>query len=319
MIGLESTVSIGKQASATNPSTQVRQLLNVYKIDGGLTANDETDNLLGGGLTNTEDPVLPAPGLDDHRITIEVPLCNTQFGWWLAAYFGTESAPSGTSPNYIHTWTSGAALPYIFIEHMLKSGRYRRHFGCVGESLEVDLDAERGGFGMAKFTFVGLSEASATTALTGTVTAAPALDRPAQKLSNVTYNAVAGGDLMGGKFSHKRTLKRLRSADGTGVAYAIEVDAVSEISGEIRTRYHDDTFYDDGVAATARALGLYLASTANRGIKFDFPAMRLSRTPVTIDGPQGVEYSAAFKAWQTSSAAAMTAKALNALATQAFA
>ncbi len=234
MLGLESTVSIGKQASATNPSTQARQLVNVYKIGGGQTDSDEVDNILGGGLTNSEDPVFPAPGLDDHRVTFEVPLCTTQFGWWLAAYFGTEVA-SGAPSDYTHTWTSGGTLPYIFFEHLLKTGRYRRHFGCVGESMEIDLDAERSGFAVGKFTFVGLSEASATSALTGTVTAAQALDRPAQKLCTITYNAVAGGDLMGGKFSHKRTLKRLRAADGTGIPYAVELDAVSELSGDIRS------------------------------------------------------------------------------------
>jgi hypothetical protein len=317
MIGLESTVSVGKQASTANPSTQARQLLNVYKIDGGQTANDETDNLLGGNLTNTEDPVFPAPGLDDHRITLEVPLCNTQFGWWLAAYFGTEVA-SGTNPNYTHAWTSGGALPNMFIEHQAKSGRFRRHFCCVGESMEIDLDAERSGFAMGKFTFVGLSETSATAALTGTVTAAPALDRPAQKLVNVTYNSIAGGDLIGGKFSHKRTLKRIRSADGTGLPYVVELDAVSEISGEIRTRFHDDTFADDGIASTTRALGLYLMTNATRGIKFDFAAARLARTPLTIDGPGGVEYSPSFKAWQTSGAAAMIARTLNSQATMVY-
>lgn len=318
MLGLETTVSIGKQASATNPSTQARQLVNVYKVGGGQTQSDEVDTILGGGLTNSEDPVFPAPGLDDHRVTFEVPLCTTQFGWWLAAYFGAETA-SGTTPNYTHTWTSGAPLPYIFFEHLMKTGRYRRHFGCVGESMEIDLDAERSGFGVAKFTFVGLSEASATSALTGTATAAQALDRPAQKLVNVTYNAVAGGDLMGGKFSHKRTVKRLRSADGTGLPYAVELDAVSELTGEIRTRFHDDTFYDDGVAMTTRALGLYLLTSATRGIKFDFPTARLSRAPVDVDGPAGVEYSPSFRAWQTGAAALMTAKTLNSQATQAFA
>lgn len=318
MLGLETTVSIGKQASATNPSTLARQLVNVYKVGGGQTDSDEADNILGGGLTNSEDPVYPAPGLDDHRVTFEVPLCTTQFGWWLAAYFGSEVA-SGVNPNYVHTWTSGGALPYIFFEHKLKSGRYRRHFGCVGESMDIDLDAERSGFAMAKFTFVGLSEVADTAALAGTVAAAQALDRPAQKLVNITYNAVAGGDLMGGKFTHKRTVKRLRSADGTGLPYAVELDAVSELTGDLRTRFHDDTFYDDGVAKTARALGLYLLTSADRGIKFDFPNARLSRAPVDVDGPNGVEYSPSFRAWQTGAAALMTAKTLNAQATQAFA
>ena len=316
MIGLETTVSIGKQTNATLPTTLARQSLNVYSISGGQTEDDEDDNILGAGNTNLEDPVLPAPGLDDHEIQVTVPICNNQFSFWLAAYFGTETV-SGTTPNYTHTWSSGQALPYIFLEHQLKSGRLRRHYSMIGKSMEIDLDSERGGYGQAKFTFAGIGTLSPTAALTGTVTAPPALDRPAQKLVNVTYNSVAGGDLMGGKFTHTRNLKRLRAADGTGVPVAVELDAISQITGSIRSRFHDDTFYDDGVAKTARALGIYLmtAGSAVRGVKFDFAAARLQRANVSVDGPGGIEFNPDFKAWQTSSAAALVAKVLNGTAT----
>jgi len=314
ILGLETTVSIGKQANFTKPTTLARQMLNVYSVAGGATAQDGDDNILGATLNNFEDPVAPADGLDDHRVTVEVPLCIAQFGYWLAAYFGAETA-SGSASDYSHLWNSGALPPIIFLEHKLTTGKYRQHHGMVGESMEIDLSADREGFAKAKFTFVGLTEDPASAALTGVVTAAPTLNRPAQKLVNITYNAVAGGDLVGGKFTHKRTLKRVRGADGTGVPYAVEREAITQVTGDLSTRFHDDTFYDDARNKTARALGIYLLSTALRGIKFDFANARLSRMPVDVGDPSALEYNPSLRAWQDPTNPALVAKVLNSAAT----
>lgn len=317
MLGLETTVSIGKQSSAAKPSTLARQNLNVYGVSGGLTEPDEADAILGATLHNVSDPREPAPALDDHRLTVRVPLCIAQFGWWLAAFFGTETA-TGSPSDYTHLWSSGAAAPYIFLEQQLKSGRFRQHWGLVGEQLDIDLSAEAPGFGMAEITFVGIGEDPAVAALTGTVTAAPSLDRPAQQLVTAAYNAVSGGDLIGGKLSFKRTLKRVRGADGTGLPFAVEPDGISELTGSIRARYNDDTHYADAAAKTERALSLQLMRTATRGVKFDLPKMRLSRTPTAVEGPGGVEIEYPFRAWQGVSTPALEARVLNGQATMAF-
>lgn len=319
MLGLETTVSIGKQASATDPTTLGRKSLNVYSISGGQTEDDADDPILGGGLNNEEDPTEPAPGLDDHAVTIKGPLCINQFPWWMAAFFGTATTDDTDDPDFVHAWKTGQALPYIFLEHRLKSGRYRRHFALVGESLEIDLSAERAGFGMFTATFRGLKEATATSALPGTVADAPALDRPAQKLVAITYNGVAGGDIMGGSFKYSRDLKRLRAASGAGVPYAVERNGKASFDGKLSLRYHDDTFVDDGVAKTQRAAVIELLRTPARGIRFGLPHMRLTRTPISIDGPDGVEYEMAFRAWQTVADAALEVSALSPDETIAFA
>src|SRR5690349_7857888 len=134
MLGLKTTVSIGKQASAADPATQDRQSLHVYSVNGGQTEADTEDNILGGGLNNEEDPVAPAPGLDEHRVTVVFPWCIAQAGYWLAAFFGDETA-GGADPDYTHEFKSGQALPYVFLEHKIDTNLYRRHFGLVGEEL----------------------------------------------------------------------------------------------------------------------------------------------------------------------------------------
>lgn len=317
LLGLETTVSIGKMSTWAKPSTLPRQRLNVYSVTGGLTDQDGDDPLLNGSMNNLEDPTEPAPGLDDHRVTVEVPLCINQLGFWLAAYFGAETA-SGTTPDYTHTWNSGGLPPPIFLEHKLTTGKFRQHWGLLGESMEVDLSSDREGFGRAKFTFVGITEDPVGAALTGTVTAEPTLLRPAQKLVNITYNAVAGGDIVGGKFTHKRNLKRVRQADGTGLPYAVERESGAQLSGDLQTRFHDDTFYDDARNKQARALGIYLMTTAARGIKFDFGRSRLSRMPVDVSDQSALEYNPTFRAWQDASNPALVAKVLSSAATVAL-
>lgn len=317
MLGLESTISIGKQASAADPTTQARTSLNIYGITGGGTDQDADDNILGGGLNNASDPVAPAPGLDDHKLTIKTPICCNQTPALMAAFFGT-AASTGADPDFEHEWTSGQALPYVFLEHRLKSGRLRRHFGLVGESMTIDLSSDREGFGMIETTFVGLKENKETSALAGVVTAAPTLDRPAQKLCSVIYNEVAGGNIIGGKFTFKRTLKRLRAADGTGIPYAVEVDNISALTGSIRVRFDDGGLLDDAFARTERTLALQLMRAAARGVKFAMPHARLSRTPTDIPGPGGLEMDIPLRGWQTSSDAALTAQVLNGEETATF-
>lgn len=318
MLGLETTVSIGKQASATDPTTLARQSLNVYSITGGQGENFVDDEILGGGLNNTSDPTMPAPGLDDHKVTIKGPLCIAQAPWWLAAFMG-DAATTDDDPDFEHLWKSGQALPYIFLEHKMQTGRYRRHFGLVGESLTIDLDSEREGFAQFEATFVGLKEVKNSTALPGVVTAAPTLDRPAAKLCSVIYNAVAGGDLIGGKFTFARKLKRYRAADGTGLPYSVEQNGKSTLTGTLRTRCRADTFYDDGVGQVERALSLQLLKSSVRGLKFDLPHMRINRTPIDINGADEIEQNYEFRAWQTTSDAVLSATALSGVETIAFA
>ncbi len=314
MLGLESTVSLGIQASATDPTTQARTLLNVYKITGGRTEGMPDDPILGGGLTNGSDPTLPGPGLDEHRISIEVPFCEAQFPLWLRAIFGAPAA-SGSNPNYIYDYNSGAAtLPYCFVEHQLKSGDYRRHFGVVFDEVALELAADAEGFARVRLGGVGLSESEPQAeALPGTVTAAPALVRNPQRNAGITYNAVAS--VISGSVTFKRNLKRHRNADGTGKPYAVEYDGKSSVDLGLRYRYSGSSMQADAVARTARQTILELLTNSNRGLRLTLPNMRLAVTPIDVEGPDGVNVDVSGKAWQTGSAAALTFRALLAAAT----
>ena len=319
MLGLQSQVTVGAQPVIGTANTTQRTNLNIYKIDGGSSASLPDDNILSGGFNNGSDPTPPAPGLVDHKLQIDVPLCVNQFPLWLLACFGA-STDSGTNPNYTHSFASGAANPAgVTIEHQLQTSDYRRHLFCVMDSFSLDLSADKEGFAMASLGFMGYDEIVQTAALAGTVTAAPALSRPAQALLNILYNGVSGaGQIMGGKINFKRNLKRHRRADGTGLPYEISYDNRSELSGSLHVRYKDGALNADAIALTTRSLEMDLMSGTNTGLKFVMNNIVLERTPVPVQGPSGVEYDINFKGWQTAGAPAITASVLNQTATVSF-
>lgn len=311
MLGLESTVELGIQPSSAKPTTQARTSLNIYKFTGGGSEAMPDDPLLGGGLNNGSDPTEPGPGLDDHKVTVVVPVCEAQFPLWLRAFFGAAVA-SGADPDFVYTYHSGAgALPYCYLEQKLQTNDYRRHWSCVGESLDIDWSSDAEGFAQATLGFIGLGEDEPkTAALAGVVTAAPALLRAPQREVGITYNGVA--TVIGGKMNFKRTLKRHRNADGTGVPYAVEYNGKSSLEGSFKVRYTGQTMNTDAMNRTVRETVLELLSNADRGLRFTLPTMRLGRTPVPIEGPDGVEFDFPWRAWQTSGAAALAVAALSA-------
>jgi hypothetical protein len=312
MLGLESKVEIGLQISPL-VFADARQALNIYKITGGQTKSRPEDPILSGGLQNLTDPTEPGPGLADHKLTIEGPLCIAQFPYWLSAFMGSPTT-SGSSPDYQHVYGSGGALNAISIQHRLQAGDYRRHLGCVGEELKVTLDPGSDGFGRFSMTFIGAEEQRGTTTAPGTVTAAPPLDRPAEALASLLWNAVAGGQIIGGEFTFKRKLKRIRAADATGRPNRIEYDGKSTLSGSVKLRYGGQSIISDAWSRTERAMELNLFRTSVRGFRFQTGHALLDETPVGADGPDGIEIDIPLTAYQSGADSAFKITALSGVA-----
>ena len=313
MLGQQTQVTVGSQSAVATPNTTQRTNLNIYKIDGGGSESMPDDLILSGGLYDGSDPTAPAPGLNDHTLSVDVPLCLNQFPIWMTAGLG-PSVDAGATGAYTHTFNSGIAVaPMNTVEHMRQTGDYRQHLACVMSSMAIDLSADREGFAMATLGFMGYDELPSTSVLAGTVLPTPTLLRPPQKLLNTTYNGVsAAGQIMGGKFTFDRKLKRHRKADGTGQPYEISYDDRSEFSGSFHVRYKDPTLDTDAIARTVRAASMVLATGSGTSIAFNMANIRLERTPVPIAGPAGVEYDINFKGWQTAAAPALTVVVTNA-------
>lgn len=314
MLGLETEVEIASQVDASTFNVTARQKLNVYRITGGQTRSRPQDNILNGGMQNLSDPTEPAPGLPEHRIEIEAPLCIAQLPFWLRAFFGAP-ATTGAPSDYTHIFRSGAAvLPYVSIQHQRQASDFARHLGCVGESFRIKLDPEADGFGRVMMSFIGISETQASATGLGTVTAAPTLDRPAERLANILYNAVSGGVVMSGEINFKRKLKRVRVADATGLPRAIQYDGKSELTGSLRCRYENRTMLNDAIANTERALVMELLRTSVRGIRMTVAHGLLDEVPVGADGPDGVEIDIPLTGFQNASDAALQVTALSSVA-----
>lgn len=310
-LGLEQTIALGIQASKATPTTQARTLINAYSFDGGLTEGRKPDALLPAGLNNIYDSTPSAPAIDDHKLTLVTPLDEVQFALVLLAFFGTAT-DSGAGP-YVHDFSSGAAsVPYVFFEKKLGASDFRQHISCVGETLDINLDAEKEGFGQVTTTWVGITETPSATTMPGVVTAAPALIRNPQRNNNNTYNGVAAQ--IGGKISFKRQLKRLRNSDGTGVPYDVVRNDVNMCDGSWHVRYKDQTLTTDQIARQKRQAIVELLTSATQGIRFTVPNHILARTPEPLPGPAGIEYDLPWTAEQSSAAAMFKATILNATA-----
>ena len=311
MFGLETQVEIGLQADPTTFNTTARRSLNVYKISGGRTSTRPEDPILGGNFANLTDPTEPGPGLPDHKLTIEAPVCIAQMPFWLRAFFGAPET-TGTTPDYEHEFKSGVStLPYIALQHRLQANDYRRHVGLVGEEFRISFNPEADGFARFSMSFMGIDEQRDTAAAAGTVTAAPTLDRPAEAASNVAWNGVAGGQIIGGELTFKRKLKRIRSADGTGLASAIEYDGKSTLSGSIKLRYRTQSIIQDAWSRTERVVAMELMRAAERGLQFQCGHAVLDEAPIDISGPDGVEFDLPLNAYQSATDVALLIAALS--------
>lgn len=316
MLGLETQVEIAQQVDPTTFNATARKALNVYKITGGQTRSRPEDPILNGGFENLTDPTEPGPGLPDHKVTVEVPICVAQFQYWLRAFFG---APTTTDddPDYSHLFKSGSALNYISIQQRLQANDYRRHVGLVGEEMKIALNPESDGFARATLTFMGIEEQRDTATAAGTVTAAPTLDRPAEALANVLWNAVSGGQLIGGELTFKRNLKRIRAADGTGLPNRIEYNGKSSLTGSVRLRYANQSIIADAWSRTERTMQMELLRTAARGVRFLCGHALLDETPIGADGPDGVEVDVPLMAYQSATNPALRVTALSSIASLA--
>jgi hypothetical protein len=314
MLGLETQVEIAQQVDATTFNVTGRKALNVYKFTGGQTKSRPEDPILNGGFQNLTDPTEPGPGLADHKVTVEGPLCIAQFPYWLRAFFGAPTT-SGSASDYSHLFKSGiASLPYISIQQRLQSGDFRRHVGCVGEELKISLDPSSDGFGRFTMTFIGIEEQRDTATAAGTITAAPTLDRPAESLANVLWNGVAGGQIIGGEFTFKRKLKRIRAADATGKPNRIEYDGKSSLGGSLKLRYGGQSIITDAWARTERAMQMELLRTSVRGLRFLTGHALLDETPIGADGPDGIEVDIPLMGYQNTADAALQLTALSSVA-----
>jgi len=316
MLGLETQVEIAQQADATTFNVTARKALNVYKFTGGQTKSRPEDPILNGGFENLTDPTEPGPGLPDHKVTVEVPLCVAQFPFWLRAFFGAP-ATTGAATDYSHEFKSGRDLNYISMQQKLQAGDYRRHVGCVGEEMKISLNPEADGFARVTMTFLGIEEQRGTVAALGTVTAAPALDRPAEALANVLWNAVSGGQLIGGELTFKRNLKRIRSANGTGLPSGVEYNGKSSLSGSVKLRYKNQSIIADAWSRTERAMQMELLRSTVRGIRFLTGHALLDETPIGADGPDGVEVDIPLMGYQSAVDPALRITALSSVATLA--
>jgi len=244
----------------------------------------ETDNLLSAGATRDQgDPYLDTLTVDG---SARVPVDLHHFGKWLAGMMG-DPTTTGSSPNYVHVWKSGAAvLPSWTIERQHPEvPSFHLFTGVMVDGFELNLAPS--GSADATIRLLGRDEtrAGATAAGTLVVTAVTRFQKPQGSISR---NGSALGNITGGSCRFSNGLDQVRTIRSDLKLEGVDL-GIGSAGGQLTARFATTTLIDDAISNTPIALAYGYTIDTNRSIEFAFPRVFLSRPGISVQGPQGIE------------------------------
>jgi hypothetical protein len=255
----------------------------------------EADPFLGTSPQNDLDQRAPGPAVTTHGGTIEVPMDLTQLGWWLRMAFGAP-VTTGSNPNYVHTYTSGAAtLPTSTFEVRGLSNDWRGHIGCAVTGLAFDM-GNGSGRQRARLTFAGRNEAYNTATIAGTPAAVPAADRLDRTMGRVYLDNVQIGSLIAADFEYQPGVVMERYLTTLPYASAAARNEFASASGSLRVRYNAQALDLLGRNKTDVRLDFELIRAANRNLFITAQTCRLEPAGVAISGPGAMEQTLRWRA-----------------------
>lgn len=252
-------------------------------------------------LTGRRDASTPDYGDIDVAGNIVVPVDRSTFGHWLKALLGapTTTSTAGSAP-YTHVFTSGgSSLPSLTVErgHPERS-RYLQQPGARVNSMELtfargnSMNATLGLIAQGE-NVLNASAAGTPTDETGAVTRFSGY-QAAIKQGGSQLAAVVSGTLnYNNGLEPIRTMRNDRKIDGIDLGTAAA-------SGQLVTRWADNTLLDLAAAGTAITLEFSLTIDANTFLTFYMGEVYLSRPGLPVSGPGGIQitydWQAAYKA-----------------------
>ena len=245
------------------------------------------------GVGSSRDPA--APFLD--TVTVQgqavVPVDLVNIGHWLRLLLGPPTT-TGTSPNFIHSFGSGAAaLPSNSVEIGYPDvPNYDLCTGVRADTLEMDFTPT----GAATGTFGLLGQGSVRTGATsgGTPTSA----------AYTAFNKAQGSITRSGAALAQVTGARLTYANGMEAVRTIRADrrvegvdpGIARCTGQITVRFENTTLLAQAQAGTSAEFAMAFTIDANRSLTITLHEVYLALAKTPIEGPAGVEASFDFRA-----------------------
>jgi hypothetical protein len=222
-----------------------------------------------------------------------VPIDLINFGHWLRLLFGAPTT-TGTNPNFIHTFASGAAsLPSNSFE--IAHPDVPSFEVCTGvRAGSVDLDFTPAGSAQATFALMGQGSTRATTSAAGTPTTAP-YTRFSKHQGSVSRGGSALAQVTSARLMFSNNLEMVRTIRGDRRVEGVD-PGISAITGQITTRFENTTLLTQGADGTSAEFAFAYTIDANNSLTFTMHEVYLSLAKTPVNGPAGVEATFDFRA-----------------------
>ncbi|PWS36232.1 hypothetical protein DFH01_13655 [Falsiroseomonas bella] len=254
------------------------------------------------GVGSSRDPA--APFLD--TVTVQgqavVPVDLVNIGHWLRLLLGPPTT-TGTSPNFIHSFGSGAAaLPSNSIEIGYPDvPNYDLCTGVRADTLEIDFSPT--GPATATFGLMGQGSTRGASSAGGTPTSA----------AYTAFNKAQGAINRNGSALAQVTGARLTYANGMEMVRTIRADrkvegvdpGIARATGQITARFADTTLLTQAQNNAPAEFAFSYTIDANRSLTFTLHEVYLALAKTPIEGPAGVEASFEFRAAYNATATRM--------------
>jgi hypothetical protein len=254
------------------------------------------------GVGNGRDPAAPFVDTVTVQGQVVVPVDLNNIGHWLRLLLGPP-VTTGTSPNFIHSFGSGAAsLPSNSIEIGYPDvPSYDLCTGVRADTLEIDFSPS--GPATATFGLMGQGSTRGTSTSGGTpITAAYTAFNKAQ--GSIARGGSALAQVTGARLSYANSMEMVRTIRADRKVEGVD-PGIARATGQITARFADTTLLTQAQNNAPAEFAFAFVIDANRSLTFTLHEVYLALAKTPIEGPAGVEASFEFRAAFNATAARM--------------
>jgi hypothetical protein len=233
---------------------------------------------------------------------VVVPVDLVNIGHWLRLLLGPPIT-TGTDPNLIHTFGSGAAaLPSQAVEMGYPDvPNYDLCTGVRADTLELDFSPT--GPATATINLIAQGSVQSGASSGGTpVTAAYTAFNKAQ--GSVTRSGAALAQVTGARLTYGNSIETVRTIRADRKIEGAD-PGIARATGQITARFADTTLLTHAQNGTATEFAFAYTIDANRSLTVTLHEVYLALAKTPIEGPAGVEASFEFRAAYNATAARM--------------
>ncbi|WP_149539308.1 phage tail tube protein [Siccirubricoccus phaeus] len=245
------------------------------------------------GVGSSRDPA--APFLD--TVTVQgqavVPVDLINIGHWLRLLLGPPTT-TGTSPNFIHSFGSGAAaLPSNSIEIGYPDvPNYDLCTGVRADTLEIDFSPT--GPATATFGLMGQGSTRGASSSGGTPTSA-AYTAFHKAQGAISRNGAALAQVTGARLTYANGMEMVRTIRADRKVEGVD-PGIARATGQITARFADTTLLTQAQNNAPAEFAFSYTIDASRSLSFTLHEVYLALAKTPIEGPGGVEASFEFRA-----------------------